>query len=289
MKYKTMAGTFADTARTPRSPAPAEQAAFKAAGRVTRFAGRATQFVRRSMAGCAMMLCGLAASVWLSLSTPAVAAEPSDYLPAGDMHRPLKASMPPGTLGRARALGRGPIAGYFQPVAFSGPEGTHFALPQGGAFVSPESRLMAGLLIGSVYRFQITGIPEAAGAELYPTVEIIDRTYPPPGLATLYPIQINLDQEDLRAALDGQMVTRVVYLEDPQTALAVAETPTTPRTIDIAENQDPLHFADRFGRPVAIVRIGSLAPPSQPVLMPQFFFGHPTWAPIYQPEEASQP
>lgn len=217
------------------------------------------------------------------------AADPAEYLPRGSFHRPFSAAMPPGTLGDARALGRGPVAGYFQPVRFAGPDGARFALAQSGTFQDPEETLMAGLLVGNVYRFRVTDIPGSEGAELYPTVELIDRTYPPPKLATLYPIPITLDEDDLQAALDGRFVTRVVYLEDPQTALAVAEEPDSSRAIDIPENQDALALADRLGRPVAIVRVGSLAPPSTPALMPQFFFGHPTWAPIYQPEETAQP
>ncbi len=217
------------------------------------------------------------------------ASEPSDYLPPSAGHRPFNADMPPGTVGAARALGRGPLAGYFQPVAFNGPPGTRFALAASDGFTSPDPRLMAGLGVGSVYRFQITGIPGAEGAELYPTVEIIDRTYPPPGLATSHPIPITLDVQDLRAALDGQLVTRVVYLEDPQTALPVAETPTTSRTMEIAGNEDALEVADRLGRPVAIVRIGSRMPPGHPALMSQFNFGYPSWAPIYQPEATPTP
>lgn len=187
-------------------------------------------------------------------------------------------------------LGGGPIHGYFQPVAFDGPEGTRFSLAQSGAFQPAKDRLMAGLLIGQVYRFKITGIPGAAGAELFPTVELIDRTYPPPGMATSYPIPLNLDADDLTAALAGKLVTRVVYLEDPQTALAVAETPSTSRAVDIASNQNALQVADRLGRPVAIVRIGSLTPPRAEALKPQFFFGHPTWAPIFPSEQqASKP
>jgi hypothetical protein len=179
--------------------------------------------------------------------------------------------------------------GYFQPVAFAGPDGVRFALPQSGSFVEPAQTLQAGLLIGVVYRFQITGIPAAEGAELYPTIELIDRTYPPPGLATRYPIQISLDEDDLDSALAGQLVTRVVYLEDPQTATPMVQTPQTTRPLEISEHQDALEVADRLGRPVAIVRIGSMSPPRAPALLPQFFFGYPTWAPIYQPEPAPQP
>ena len=49
---------------------------------------------------------------------------------------------------------------------------------------------------------------------------------------------------------------------------------------EVSEFQDPLAVADEYGRPVAIVRIGSLTPPSQESLLPEFFFGYPQWAPF---------
>jgi hypothetical protein len=218
------------------------------------------------------------------------AADPAEYLGQSGHHRLLASDMPPGALGQARLAGRGPVAGYFQPVAFAGPTGTRFALPQGGVvFADSSESLTAGLLVGGIYRFQITCIPGAEGAELYPTVEVIDRTYPPPGLATRYPIQIHLDQDDFDAALAGQLVTRVVFLEDPQTATPIEQTPDTTRPLEVSMHQDALEVADRFGRPVAIVRIGSVSPPRTEALLPQFFLGYPVWLPIYQPEQAAQP
>ncbi|NND96081.1 MAG: hypothetical protein HKN47_01990 [Pirellulaceae bacterium] len=213
------------------------------------------------------------------------AAEPSEFLPPHGQHSLYSADMPAGVVGQARLNRRGPVANYFQPVAFSGPPGVRFALPNGANISESEENLMAGLLIGSVYRFQISGIPQQEGAELYPTVELIDRTYPPQGLATLYPIPIKIDETDMRAALDGHLVTRVVYLEDPQTALPLEQTAQQANVMDIAQHQDALKVADRFGRPVAIIRIGSLAPPRAPSLMPQFYFGFPSWAPIFQTEK----
>ena len=220
----------------------------------------------------------------MALQANARAAEPADDLGNQSRHRILSSDLPPGVLGQARLAGRGCVAGYFQPIAFVGPEGVRFALPQSGSFVDASERLNAGVLVGSVYRFQVSRIPGAEGAELYPTIEVIDRTYPPPGLATRYPILIQLDQEDFDAAMAGQLVTRVVYLEDPDTATPLEQTPLTNRPVEAAEYQDALEVADRLGRPVAIVRIGSVAPPRSPALLPQFFFGNPIWAPIYQPE-----
>ncbi|MGI9473030.1 MAG: hypothetical protein ACR2NZ_15930 [Rubripirellula sp.] len=215
------------------------------------------------------------------------AADPADYLGYKSNHRILSSDLPPGVLGQARLAGRGCVAGYYQPIAFMGPEGARFALPQGGSFADTKEVLNAGVLVGSVYRFQVTRIPGAEGAELYPTIEVIDRTYPPPGLATRYPIVIQLDQDDFDAAMAGQLVTRVVYLEDPDTATPIEQTPITNRPVEAAEYQDALEVADRLGRPVAIVRIGSVAPPRSLALLPQFFFGNPIWAPIHEPEIAT--
>lgn len=210
----------------------------------------------------------------------AAAVEPLD---TSGRHPLYYKSLPPG------AVWQSPAAvsmqqGTFQPVAFSGPAGTKFSLPLAGSHSEEEPDLMAGLMVGAVYRFRITGIPDAIGAELYPTVELIGRIYPPRGLETLYPIPINLSESDLQEALDGNLVTRVVYLEDPQTAIPLAQQRTESRPIDIPLDQDALATADSFGRPVAIVRLGSKSPPRNPALSSQFYFGFPAWAPIYKPE-----
>jgi len=234
---------------------------------------------------------GLMMMASAALLSPATAAGPADYLGTGGTHRPLTGNMPPGAVGQARLSGRGPapVAGYFQPVRMTGPGSVHFALSHSGAFVQAEPAIHAGLMIGAIYRFRITRIPLAEGAELYPTIEVIDRTYPPQGLAWKYPIEIRLDQEDLDAALAGQMVTRVIYLEDPQTATPMLQTPETRRPMEISSHQDPLEVADRLGRPVAIVRIGSVTPPGAFELMPRFLFGDPPWVPANQPERISKP
>ena len=166
------------------------------------------------------------------ISSVCLAVDPSSYLgpsnsPIGaGRHRLLRDDMPPGYLGALQRNNRGPgpVLSYFQPVAFHGPGKTEFALSASDAFLETEKDLQAGLLVGSVYRFKMTRIPGYEGAELYPTIEVIDRTYPPPGLATKYPIEVYLDDDDIQAALDGQMVTRVVYLEDPQTASPLPQT-----------------------------------------------------------------
>lgn len=246
-------------------------------------------------------------SLVLSLISTDVGAQLPTDLPApggntSGIHRILSADSPPGAVGAARLQRIGAVAGYFQPVVFRGPGSTSFSLAIDGVFQppnAPDKPLHAGLLVGGVYRFRITSIPGFEGEELFPTLEVIDRTYPPHHLAVRHPIPIELDVDDLRDALAGQLVTRVIYLEDRATALPIEKRPELPMTLDIPAYQDPLAVADSLGRPVAILRIGSVLPPTHDSLMPQFFFGYPAWvsipaeavasAPAIEPAEQFQP
>jgi len=176
-------------------------------------------------------------------------------------HFQNKADAPPGVIAQRQLQRGGPLPGYFQPVEVTGPAGTLIALAAEGAFSERASnKLLAGMLIGPVYRLKVGGIPGHEGAEVFPTIEVIDRLYPPPGQAARFPIPIVLTAEDLRFALDGRYVLRVIYLEDNRTAPPVRDLPGEQRSYEAAPAQDPLEVADRLGRPVAIVRMGSRVP-----------------------------
>lgn len=167
----------------------------------------------------------------------------------------------PGTIGQLQNMkGRG-IPGYFQPVQIVPPEGTKVAAVVQGAFADdlPAPQTF-GCLIGAVYRFRITEIPLQPGAELYPTVEVIDRTYPPAGLELKYPIPVHLTAEELQYALEGKFVTRVIYLEDPDVAIPNAYEPGFQPYFELPPGEDPVITANQLGRPVAILRLGSRRP-----------------------------
>jgi hypothetical protein len=177
------------------------------------------------------------------------------------VHYRYTADMPPGAIGQQQLLRGGPLPGYFQPVELRAPEGAMVALEVDGAFEPPESNVVkAGMLIGQVYRCKITRIPRNEGLEVYPTIEVIDRLYPPPGHAARFPIPIHLTSEELEFALDGRFVTRVIYLENPTAALPSPDDPNDQRYFDVSREQDPLQTADELGRPVAILRMGSRIP-----------------------------
>ena len=187
-----------------------------------------------------------------------------------------------------------PVRGYFQPVQIRTPEGTALAGVAAGQFTERfPSPLQAGLLIGCDYRFRITDIPFNPGRELFPTVTLLARTYPPQGREIDFPIIINLTLEDLELALAGQYVTRVIYLENPNAALPVQTGNDEQVSHDISGG-DPVTVAATQGLPVAIVRIGSRVPAQNApngLLSPEFCFGSPPWKinRIAAPESVTPP
>ncbi|HVT29311.1 MAG TPA: hypothetical protein VHE81_14945 [Lacipirellulaceae bacterium] len=187
-------------------------------------------------------------------------------LEAAGQERPMHwlnaGAMPPGAIGSLRLERGGPLSGYFQPVRIRAPQGARIALATEGGFSAPQSsEALIGMQVGSVYRLKVSNIPNGEGVEIFPTVEVIDRLYPPPGLALRFPIPIELTQEELQLAADGAFVTRVVYVEDPRQALPIARRAGEEQPwIEAPLGEDPLVTADRNGRPVAILRIGSRVP-----------------------------
>lgn len=180
------------------------------------------------------------------------------------MHYRHDGLAPPGVVGLTRLQRGGPVPGYFQPVEIRAPEGVKVSIASQGRFGPAQlTPLRFGLLIAPVYRFKVSNIAGYEGMEVFPTVELIDRVYPPRGQERQFPIPIELNADDIELALDGKFVTRVVYLEDPDNALPVAEGRTDQHWYDAGPGVNPLLEADRWGRPLAIVRMGGRLPDEQ--------------------------
>ena len=185
--------------------------------------------------------------------------------------------MPPGAIGSVRLARGGPLCGYFQPVEIKIPEGASASIAEAGTFGEAGATLpKVGLLVGSVYRLRVVNIPFQEEAEVFPTIELIDRVYPPKGKELEFPIPIEITAEDLRLAAAGKFVTRVIYVEDPLSAQASTNSiPGEQTWFDVAPGKDPLIEADSLGRPVAILRLGGRVPNQTGEMDPQFLFGCP--------------
>lgn len=193
----------------------------------------------------------------------------------------LRDDQPPGVVGRIQLQRDCRLHHYFQPVQIVAPEGVEVSFAEGGFFgESVAQPATVALLVGLPYRVKLTGIPYEPEAELYPTIELIDRTYPPAEKAHRFPIPIAFDAVDIEAALRGELVTRVVYLEDSQNAEPVGYAGPQ-RVFESAPGEDMLQTADYFGRPLAIIRLGSRVPAEiGGPAAEHFLFGSPPVAPV---------
>lgn len=219
----------------------------------------------------------LHSSVRIALSLMAGLLLSATAVQAQERYYPLDHLAPTGMAGRWNALIRPGSAGLPQQIAVRLPLAGTVRFYTGGPTqqVALSSPAQVGVGVGYVYRFCISDIPGYPGVELYPTVEIIDRLNPPPGLEREYPIPIEFTEEEIEIAIQDRMVTKVVYLEHPDMALPVEQSGAI-RNERLAPSENLLQAADKRGRPLAIIRLGGRIPdPRSP--SDEFYSQSPIW------------
>jgi len=237
------------------------------------------RLTRRLAIARGMLVAGL---VWTSTAAGLWAQSPP-------IHYEHAGILAPGAIGSGQLRRGGPLAGYYQPVEIRAPQGALISLAVDQQFDPPQAApARAGMLVGNVYRLKVGGISQAEGLEVFPSIEIINRTYPPPGQELKFPIPIDLTETDLKLALKGHFITRVVYVEDPKNALPIREG-REQQWFEVESHEDPLAVADRLGRPVAIVRLGGRLPDFSKGVDPAFFFGGPPLLRLGKPAELPAP
>ncbi|HBE71003.1 MAG TPA: hypothetical protein DDW52_22890 [Planctomycetaceae bacterium] len=201
----------------------------------------------------------------------------------------LSADQPPGYVASAQVARQIPGVGTYQAVAISGPPGLKVALARDGMLLENlEAPVTTGMLVGATYRFRVANIPYRPGAELYPTIEIIGKVHTPTGREHRFPIPVVLTNEDIELALGGALVTRVIYVEDGEIATPMAVPAGEQLLHDVAPEDNALQTADQYGKPVAILRIGSILPSSNLADMPRFLMGSPPWIPLITAPDREQ-
>lgn len=188
------------------------------------------------------------------------------------MYHPLNHRMPPGMAAGMLNAVRGYNPAVLQPVRVELP--TEGLVSVYSASTEPygiiQSPAQFSINAGHVYRLKLAELPELPGAEIYPSIELLDHLHPPAGMEHDFPVPVVFALDDLKLAMRGQLVTRVIYLEQPSMAQQLDPLRRElPQSVSPAENA--LKEADRLGRPIAIVRIGGRMP--SPGDNTQFFFG----------------
>jgi uncharacterized repeat protein (TIGR01451 family) len=127
--------------------------------------------------------------------------------------------------------------------------------PAGSEFDVPPT---VGLRPGYIYRVKLAHFPEHAGLALFPSLEVRGTLHLPAHLrAADYPAPVLITEDDIALALAGGLVTKVVYLENPERAQPVSTRPDQPLEIRLRPGLNPVDEARAFGRPVLIVRLGA--------------------------------
>ena len=214
--------------------------------------------------------------LWLSLiatlTIPSSRAVAQQYPSVGGRQFPLNQMSPPGMAAQwATNLGKA-TPEYFQPVRISLPSAGLVTFYEGAPTRSygVTAPAQASLVVGRIYRLRISAMPEFAGVDFYPSIELIDRLHPPACHVEDFPIEFEFTEEEFEWAANGRLVTKVVYLEQPD-RVPVEIVDAKQRISTIEPYHNVLAEADLLGRPVAIVRMGGRTPdPNQPDPM---FFG----------------
>ena len=202
-------------------------------------------------------------------------------------HKLIRSDMPPGLAADYSRLINPSLRGHVQPVRLISPSGTKIEIAESDKFKKTgASQVSVGLMVGPVYRFRLTDIPQNKGKELFPSIEVLNRLCPPEGLENEFPIQVVITLEDLNRALAGILVTRVIYLEDPETTVPQLHRMNSQPSIDVSGGRDAFRAADQLGRPMAILRIGSRIPmPTD--LVSEFNFNAPPAVVLPDPKTPS--
>jgi uncharacterized repeat protein (TIGR01451 family) len=153
-----------------------------------------------------------------------------------------------------------------QVVRFQGPPGlgVEVVAPAGSQVPIGDGQglLTIGLMRGLGYRLRLTNIPERPGAEVFPVIELVGHLHRPENVDPgKYPIRIEFTDEDLNDVVDhARLVTKVIYLEDPDQALPFRTAKDQVPVLTLNPTESPLRVATALGRAMAIVRIGARKP-----------------------------
>ena len=107
------------------------------------------------------------------------------------LHYFHEANLPPGTVGQGQLQRYLPLRGYYQPIEVTAPTGARISVQVDASFDKPRpGPVLVGMQVGHVYHLKISSIPYYEDFELFPTIEVINRLYPPEGKARRFPVPI---------------------------------------------------------------------------------------------------
>lgn len=173
------------------------------------------------------------------------------------------AGVPPHALMIAPPHGPAPMAAApLLAAKVIAPKGVRVAIYPG----TPLARMfdtpaVLGLRPGYVYRFELSNLPYTPGRVLYPEVEVRGTLVPKPGMKYMdWAAPLTFTAADIERALNGAVVTKAVYLEDPEKAIPTEFGLNAPVELPAGTEEEAIKEALANGRLVAVVRLGNKVP-----------------------------
>ncbi|MGL4550018.1 MAG: hypothetical protein ACRC33_02425, partial [Gemmataceae bacterium] len=132
-----------------------------------------------------------------------------------------------------------------------------------------EAPARYNFLQSSIYRLKVSDIPNRAGVELYPTLEIVPSNAKTATFLAHSAVPVSFTEEDLEQVAAGNFVVKVVYLPDPQYQDLAATGPDEVVSSRLEPGVDPIIEARRRGSILAVVRLGNgdLEAPNTPAMV----------------------
>lgn len=170
----------------------------------------------------------------------------------------------PGNVAFTSLLANPQWVGRVQPVKLLLPEKTIVSTWQGSWVDCEYADPTVATSIGPVYQVRIRGEFRTRTFDLYPTLEMVSCLNPPAELQLRFPVLVAISEDDVEQALAGRLVTKVIYVENPETALPYRQLCNGHQAFfDVTDIEDPIKTASRLGRPIAILRLGTRQPSNE--------------------------
>jgi hypothetical protein len=125
---------------------------------------------------------------------------------------------------------------------------------------------VVGFRPGYVYRLKFVNAADPTQS-IGGTLEVRGSIVPRPGMKYMeFPAVVGVNRTDVKAALGGSIVSKVIYLEDPAKALPLEQKANDPLEVAADNEREALDLARDGGRVVAVLRIGGRVPTKQEMI-----------------------
>lgn len=207
---------------------------------------------------------------------------PSMMVPQGQVYAPgaLNLSQPPFAIRRSQIYFAAPKAakiGWYAQAPTHDKDGKPVLVPY---TLDVPGRY--NFVQGAIYRIKLYNIPGRPGLELYPTIEVVPSNPKTEAFLAHNAIPVEFTEEDFDQVLNGNFITKVIYLPDPRFQGPLGAGPEELTSTRLEPGQDPVAEAYKRGHILLIVRMGGIqleTPNSPPLDNPG----------PYGPPQSSQP